>query len=155
MDSLDVHLKRPHSLGAGLVMLETADPGRPRCTPDGDFLAVVVTSAAEAPGLVAADPKDLLHLIVVAASDGASVKIRYHSLDNLNESRAAMIERAAGMTYEDICLTLENRDILLFLGIDEPTEAEAGADTGEWITAANNTPPGHVAKILIVIEEEY
>jgi hypothetical protein len=155
MDSLDTHLKRPRSIGAGLVLLETADPGRPRCTPEGDFLAVVVTSAAEAPGIAAADPEDLLQLIVVAASDGASVKIRYHSLENLNESRAAMIERAAGMTYEDICLTLENRDILLFLGIDNPTEAEAGADTGEWITAANNTPPGRVVKILIVIEEEY
>jgi hypothetical protein len=101
------------------------------------------------------EPEDLLQLILVAAFDGASVKIKYHSLENLTESRAAMIERAADLTYEDMCVEEENRDILLFLRIDEPTEDEAGADTGDWITAAKNTPPGRVAKILTVIMEEY
>jgi hypothetical protein len=101
------------------------------------------------------EPEDLLQLILVAAFDGASVKIKYHSLENLNESRAAMIERAADLTYEDMCVEEENRDLLLFLRIDHPTEDEAGADTGEWITAANNTPPGRVVKVLTVIEEEY
>ena len=70
---------------------------------------------------------------------------RGHSLENLNESRAVIIERAAGMTYQDD----ENRDILLFLGIDEPTEEEAGADTGDWEAT------DLVAEILTVIEEEY
>ena len=100
------------------------------------------------------EPEDLLQLILVAAFDGASVKIKYHSLENLNESRAAMIERAADLTYEDMCVE-ENRDLLLFLRIDDPTEDEAGADTGDWVTAANNTPPGRVMKILTVIMEEY
>jgi hypothetical protein len=73
-----------------------------------------------------------------------NISSRGHSLENLNESRAVIIERAAGMTYQDD----ENRDILLFLCIDEPTEEEAGADTGEWEAST-------VAEILTVIEEEY
>jgi hypothetical protein len=88
------------------------------------------------------EPEDLLVVTEGGPMDGSSVKIRYHSLENLNESRAAMIERAAGMTYQDD----ENRDILLFLGIDEPTEEEAGADTGDWKTT-------DLAGVLF--EEEY